>query len=98
MFLTTNRNCSYLSTTSMMTVMELLVVAFLIGIGPLALLFGADSREDDPRGWWPGAPRRPAPGLPPGGRYRGGRSTLVAWAGRSSASTPTSCTTLPATT
>jgi hypothetical protein len=48
--------------------MELLVVAFLLGIGPLAMLLGVDSREDDPRGWWPGVPRRPAPGLPPGGR------------------------------
>jgi hypothetical protein len=46
--------------------MELVVVAFLVVIGPLALLCGADSREDDPRGWWPAVPRRPAPGLPAG--------------------------------
>lgn len=48
--------------------MELLVLAFLLGIGPLAMLLGDDSRVDDPRGWWPGVPRRPPPGLPPGGR------------------------------
>lgn len=49
--------------------MDLLVLAFLVLLGPLALLFGADSRVDDPRGWWPALPRRPAPGLPPPG-YR----------------------------
>jgi nitrogen fixation-related uncharacterized protein len=34
-----------------------LVIAFLVAIGPLALLYGVDSRRyDDPdrRGWWPG--------------------------------------------
>ncbi|HEY4027152.1 MAG TPA: hypothetical protein VGO86_12045 [Candidatus Dormibacteraeota bacterium] len=53
--------------TSMMSSVEYLVLAFLFGIGPLAFLVGADSREDDPRGWWPAVPRRPAPSLPPGG-------------------------------
>ena len=62
--------------------MELLVVAFLLGIGPLALLLGVDSREDDPRGWWPAVPRRPAPGLPPGGRPVTGRAARVAGAAR----------------
>jgi hypothetical protein len=38
--------------------MELLVLVLLLGIGPLALLFGTDSRVDDPRGWWPGRPAR----------------------------------------
>ncbi len=46
--------------------MELLVLLFLLGIGPLALLLGADSRVDDPRGWWP-AIRHPRPGLPADG-------------------------------
>lgn len=34
-----------------------LVILFLIG--PLAVLYGADSRptERDSRGWWPGRPR-----------------------------------------
>jgi len=39
--------------------MEFLTLIFLFGIGPLALLLGADSREDDRRGWWPAVPRRP---------------------------------------
>ncbi len=45
-------------------------MAFLILIGPLSLLVGADSRVDDPRGWWPAVPRRPLPGLPEGGGPR----------------------------
>jgi hypothetical protein len=39
----------------------ILVLVFLLVIGPLALLYGVDSRpiEDrERRGWWPGAPRR----------------------------------------
>ena len=62
------------------------MLVFLFGIGPLALLLGADSRQDDPRGWWPGTPRRPEPGLPAGGREavatsRSGRSLPPArWA------------------
>jgi hypothetical protein len=39
----------------------ILVLAFLLLIGPLAVLYGVDSRpvEDrERRGWWPGAPRR----------------------------------------
>jgi hypothetical protein len=39
----------------------LLVIAFLIAIGPLALVYGADSRPRDPRDrrpWWPGTPHR----------------------------------------
>jgi hypothetical protein len=35
----------------------LLVIAFLLTIGPLALLYGVDSRSWDDRGWWPGAGR-----------------------------------------
>jgi hypothetical protein len=31
-----------------------LVIAFLLAIGPLALLYGVDSRSWDERGWWPG--------------------------------------------
>jgi hypothetical protein len=31
-----------------------LVIAFLLAIGPLALLYGVDSRRWDERGWWPG--------------------------------------------
>ncbi|HXZ99012.1 MAG TPA: hypothetical protein VEK76_01560 [Candidatus Binatia bacterium] len=34
--------------------MEYVIVAFILLIGPLSLLLGADSREDDGRGWWPG--------------------------------------------
>jgi hypothetical protein len=30
------------------------VIAFLLAIGPLALLYGVDSRSRDERGWWPG--------------------------------------------
>jgi hypothetical protein len=41
--------------------MELvLVIAFLLAIGPLALLYGIDSRtwdDRDDRGWWPGVRR-----------------------------------------
>ena len=36
------------------------ILAFVLLIGPLAVLYGADSRPNDPRdrrGWWPGAPR-----------------------------------------
>jgi hypothetical protein len=29
----------------------LLVLAFLVAIGPLALIYGVDSRVDDRRGW-----------------------------------------------
>jgi hypothetical protein len=32
-----------------------IVIAFLLAIGPLALLYGVDSRRSDERGWWPGA-------------------------------------------
>jgi hypothetical protein len=34
-----------------------IVIAFLLAIGPLALLYGVDSRRSDERGWWPGARR-----------------------------------------
>jgi hypothetical protein len=40
--------------------MALVVLLFILLIGPLALLYGVDSRgyrADDRRGWWPGAPR-----------------------------------------
>ncbi|HZU16063.1 MAG TPA: hypothetical protein VFD01_05600 [Candidatus Dormibacteraeota bacterium] len=52
--------------------MTVAVLLFLLLVGPLALLAGADSRsldDHDRRGWWPGggaccsrAPRRPRPG------------------------------------
>jgi len=32
----------------------LLVIAFIVLIGPLALLYGVDSRLDDRRNGWPG--------------------------------------------
>jgi hypothetical protein len=35
----------------------LLVIGFLLAVGPLALLYGVDSRRWDKRGWWPGRPR-----------------------------------------
>jgi hypothetical protein len=38
----------------------ILVIAFLLAIGPLALLYGTDSRpwdDRDRRGWWPGERR-----------------------------------------
>jgi hypothetical protein len=31
-----------------------IVIAFLLAVGPLALLYGVDSRRSDDRGWWPG--------------------------------------------
>jgi len=37
--------------------MELLMLIFLLAIGPLAVVWGADSRPRDTRptaGWWPG--------------------------------------------
>jgi hypothetical protein len=34
----------------------LMVILFLVLVGPLALIYGADSRDrfDRPRAWWPG--------------------------------------------
>jgi len=34
------------------------LLAFLVLLGPLAYLYGADSRTGDTRGGWPGDPRR----------------------------------------
>jgi hypothetical protein len=37
------------------------VIAFLLLVGPLAVLYGKDSRlldDRDSRGWWPGKPKR----------------------------------------
>jgi hypothetical protein len=34
-----------------------IVIAFVLAIGPLALRYGVDSRRWDERGWWPGAGR-----------------------------------------
>ena len=34
------------------------ILLFLILLGPLAMLFGVDSRTSDERGWWPGTPPR----------------------------------------
>jgi hypothetical protein len=38
----------------------LLVIAFVILVGPVSILYGADSRitRDRDRGWWPATPRR----------------------------------------
>lgn len=36
----------------------IVLLLFFLLIGPLALLFGVDSRYWDERGWWPGAPGR----------------------------------------
>lgn len=44
--------------------MELLTIAFLILVGPMAVLYGADTSLDDVccrRGWWPGHGRERAP-------------------------------------
>ena len=37
---------------------DVFLLAFLLLLGPLAYLFGADSRTGDARGGWPGEPRR----------------------------------------
>jgi len=34
------------------------IVIFVLAVGPLALLYGADSRRWDERGSWPGAQRK----------------------------------------
>ena len=36
---------------------ELLFIAFICLLGPLAYVYGADSRTGDSRGGWPGEPR-----------------------------------------
>jgi hypothetical protein len=36
----------------------LFVLAFVLAVGPLALLYGVDSRRSDERGGWPGAQRK----------------------------------------
>jgi hypothetical protein len=38
----------------------ILVISFIVLVGPLAVFLGADSRvlsEKDRRGWWPARPR-----------------------------------------
>jgi hypothetical protein len=40
--------------------MEAFAFSILVAVvlsGPLSYFFGADSRADDPRGWWPAARR-----------------------------------------
>ena len=32
---------------------QILLLAFFVLVGPLAVLYGADSRLDEPRGTWP---------------------------------------------
>jgi hypothetical protein len=32
----------------------LIVIAFVLVLGPLALVYGVDSRSPDERSWWPG--------------------------------------------
>jgi hypothetical protein len=36
----------------------LLIMVFVLAVGPLALLYGVDSRRSDERGWWPGTQRK----------------------------------------
>ena len=38
----------------------MVVIAFIVLIGPLALLYGEDSRIDDRRNGWPGTARSPS--------------------------------------
>jgi hypothetical protein len=40
------------------SMVELFLIAFLVLMGPLAYVYGADSRTGDSRGGWPGEPRR----------------------------------------
>ncbi|HKA09362.1 MAG TPA: hypothetical protein VKI99_02725 [Candidatus Dormibacteraeota bacterium] len=45
--------------------MEVFIIVFLLLIGPMALLFGAESRFNDVRSrerWWPGHGREKPPG------------------------------------
>ena len=35
-----------------------LIMLFVLAVGPLALLYGVDSRRSDERGQWPGAHRK----------------------------------------
>jgi hypothetical protein len=35
----------------------IIAVALIVLVGPLALLYGVDSRVDDPRNGWPGTRR-----------------------------------------
>jgi hypothetical protein len=37
-----------------------LAILFMIAVGPLSILYGADSRitRERDRGWWPATPRR----------------------------------------
>ncbi len=37
----------------------ILILTFILAVGPLAVLYGADSRpyEARQRAWWPGTPR-----------------------------------------
>jgi hypothetical protein len=37
---------------------ELLLIAFICLLGPLAYVYGTDTRTGDARGGWPGEPRR----------------------------------------
>jgi hypothetical protein len=37
---------------------DVFLLAFLALLGPLAYLYGKDSRTGDPRGGWPGGARR----------------------------------------
>jgi hypothetical protein len=57
-----------------------ILLAFILLVGPLAVLFGADSRpvERDDRGWWPGSPREPARDRPSGARRVDGAGAGVA--------------------
>jgi hypothetical protein len=40
------------------SMVELLLIAFLCLLGPLAYLYGTDTRTGDARDGWPGNPRR----------------------------------------
>jgi len=37
---------------------ELLLIGFICLLGPLAYVYGTDTRTGDARGGWPGEPRR----------------------------------------
>lgn len=51
-----------------------LILLFFLVLGPLAMLFGADSRTWDERGWWPGSPDGNRRDLDTGGAAPGGHA------------------------
>jgi hypothetical protein len=53
-----NSICSYGMLCHGEVMVEVFLIAFLCLLGPLAYVYGVDSRTGDSRGGWPGAPRR----------------------------------------